>query len=335
MTIPLKAPAASLATGDTASPDAIVTVRGLTKRYGKHVAVDGISFDIRRGEIFGMLGPNGAGKTTTLEILEGIRMPDAGEVRVVGLDVRRSRREVQRRVGVQLQATSLFPELTARETLALFGSFYPRALSPDALLREVALEEKAKSYPQNLSGGQRQRLALALALVNDPDLLFLDEPTTGLDLVSRNSLWALIRELVATGTTVVLTTQYLEEADRLADRIAVIDRGRLIANDTPAALKARLGATVLELAMPSETLAARAAEVLAQITGARIDQRSRKVTIVASDGSRLLIDAVHLLDRASLIPRTLQVREPTLDDVFLRLTGHPTAEQSELTAAVT
>src|SRR5579859_3883904 len=156
MTTPVTATAASIAsiaTGDIASEDAIVSVRGLTKRYGKHTAVDRISFDIRRGEIFGMLGPNGAGKTTTLEILEGIRTQDAGEVRIVGLDIRRNRREVQRRVGVQLQATTLFPELTARETLALFGSFYPHALSPDTLLREVALDEKAKSFPQDLSRG--------------------------------------------------------------------------------------------------------------------------------------------------------------------------------------
>ncbi|HET9979139.1 MAG TPA: ABC transporter ATP-binding protein, partial [Ktedonobacterales bacterium] len=175
--------------------DEIVAVSHLVKRYGRFTAVNDVSFTIRRGEIFGLLGPNGAGKTTTLEVIEGLRKGDGGAVTVDGLDVRRDRRTVQRRIGVQLQTTTLFDELTVRETIELFGSFYPTARPADDLLREVALEEKTRAHPNDLSGGQRQRLALALALVNDPALLLLDEPTTGLDPQSRHQLWETIRRL--------------------------------------------------------------------------------------------------------------------------------------------
>src|SRR5262249_42833162 len=229
----MNAATAVVQTAGQADPEMMISVRGLTKRYGRSAAVDAISFDVRPGEIFGLLGPNGAGKTTTLEILEGIRAPDGGQAFVTGLDVRRQRRTVQGRIGVQLQATTLFPELTVRETLKLFGSFYPHALAPSTLLREVALEEKARAYPQDLSGGQRQRLALALALVSDPQLMFLDEPTTGLDPQSRRLLWETVLRLREQGRTILLTTHFMDEAQILCDRIAILDNGRIIAQDTP------------------------------------------------------------------------------------------------------
>ena len=299
--------------------DAIVSVRALTKRYGKHTAVDGISFDIRRGEIFGMLGPNGAGKTTTLEILEGIRTQDAGDVRVVGLDVRRSRRAVQRRIGVQLQATTLFPELTAREALALFGSFYPHALSPETLLREVALEEKARAYPQDLSGGQRQRLALALALVNDPELLFLDEPTTGLDPQSRRMLWDTVLRLRERGKTILLTTHFMDEAQTLCDRIAVLDGGHIIAQDTPAGLIGLLGATAtIECALAGSPNV-EALRGLSEVTEAR--QGTERILLYTENVEATLVALLQWAAARGTAVDHLQVHAPTLEDVFLKLTG--------------
>ncbi|HLJ81327.1 MAG TPA: ABC transporter ATP-binding protein [Ktedonobacterales bacterium] len=300
--------------------DAIVSVRALTKRYGKHTAVDGISFDIRRGEIFGMLGPNGAGKTTTLEILEGIRTQDSGEVRVVGLDVRRNRRAVQRRIGVQLQATTLFTELTAHETLALFGSFYPHALSPETLLREVALEEKAKAFPQNLSGGQRQRLALALALVNDPELLFLDEPTTGLDPQSRRMLWDTVLRLRERGKTLLLTTHFMDEAQQLCDRIAVLDGGHIIAQDTPAGLIGLLGATAtIECALAGSP-SIEALRGLPHVTDAR--QGTERILLYTENVETTLVALLQWAAAHGTAVDHLQVHAPTLEDVFLKLTGH-------------
>jgi ABC-2 type transport system ATP-binding protein len=311
--------------GESLFPDKqgenMVSVRNLTKRYGSLTAVDGISFDIRRGEIFGLLGPNGAGKTTTLEILEGIRKADSGEVFVDGLDIRRNRRAAQARIGVQLQATTLFEDLTVRETLALFGSFYPRALSPDALLAETALEEKARARPQNLSGGQRQRLALALALVNDPALLFLDEPTTGLDPQSRRMLWDTIERLRARGKTVVLTTHFMDEAQTLSDRIAIMDAGRIIAEDTPARLVGTLGATatiegVLE---PADAVGVDEIRRLGAVTEAR--ESGGRLLIYTEHLETTLPDLLRLISARGARVEQLQVHSPTLEDLFLKLTG--------------
>jgi ABC-2 type transport system ATP-binding protein len=213
-----------------------IEVIGLRKRYGAVQAVDGISFTVRRGEVFGMLGPNGAGKTTTVEIIEGLRPADSGRVTVLGLDVARQPRAVKERVGVQLQTPALLPRLTVRELVALFASFYRTARSPDEVIALVGLEESGDRLAGTLSGGQTQRLSLALALVNRPEIVFLDEPTTGLDPQARLSLWGLIERVRAEGTTVVLTTHYMEEAERLCDRVAIIDRGRIVALDAPRAL---------------------------------------------------------------------------------------------------
>jgi ABC-2 type transport system ATP-binding protein len=306
-----------------------VDVRKLVKRYGRFTAVDGISFAIRRGEIFGILGPNGAGKTTTLEILEGIRTADSGEAYVDGLDVRRQRRAVQQRIGVQLQATTLFPELTLRETLRLFGSFYPRALPADELLRQVALEEKANERPQNLSGGQRQRLALALALVNDPLIVFLDEPTTGLDPQSRHMLWESVLRLREQGKTIVLTTHFMDEAQTLCDRIAILDHGHIIAQDTPAGLIGLLGASAtIECALvASDGQPASLTDTLRALPGVTdVRQGAERTLIYTGNLERTLVALLQAASAANARVDHLQVHAPTLEDVFLRLTGRDLRE---------
>jgi len=214
----------------------IVVAHDLRKRYGSLVAVDGVSFEVLEGEVFGILGPNGAGKTTTLEMIEGMRPIDEGAASIDGVDVRRDPREVKRRIGIQLQASSFFDELTLVELLELFGHLYERDVDARALLAEVELTDKVKSQVRTLSGGQKQRFSIATALVNDPRVLFLDEPTTGLDPQARRHLWGLIRRIRDEAHTVVLTTHYMEEAEELCDRVAIMDRGRIVALDRPQAL---------------------------------------------------------------------------------------------------
>ena len=219
-----------------------VNCEHLVKRYGDVVAVDGLSFAVNRGECFGLLGPNGAGKTTTIEILEGLLEPDAGEVEILGLRWRTHERELRQRLGIQLQETQLTEKLTVEETLRVFRSFYHRGRTIDELLRIVELESKRASWVGKLSGGQKQRLAIACALAGEPDLLFLDEPTTGLDPQSRRQLWELLKEFRAGGGTIVLTTHYMDEAETLCDRVAIVDRGRVIGQGAPRDLIASLGA---------------------------------------------------------------------------------------------
>ncbi len=318
--------AKSLTIESTSAPDAgmPISVRGLVKRYGRFTAVNGVSFDVRPGEIFGLLGPNGAGKTTTLEILEGIRRADAGRAFVTGLDIRRERRAVQGRIGVQLQATTLFSELTARELLTLYGSFYPQALAPDDLLREVALEEKAKVYPEDLSGGQRQRLALALALVNDPQLIFLDEPTTGLDPQSRHTLWDTVLRLRERGKTILLTTHFMDEAQTLCDRIAILDHGEIIAQDTPSGLINLLGASAT---IECELTPAVALEALRALPGVMDARRGvERVLLYTATLEETLVALLHFAAQRGAKIEHLQVHAPTLEDVFLKLTGRALRE---------
>ena len=218
----------------------IIRVRDLRKRYGSLEAVAGVSFDVAEGETFGILGPNGAGKTTTLEMIEGMRPIDAGDAEIDGLDVRRAPRAVKERIGIQLQSSAFFDELTLVELLDLFGRLYGHRPDPMALLRGVELTDKARSQVATLSGGQRQRFSIAAALVNDPRILFLDEPTTGLDPQARRHMWDLVRAIRSEGRTVLLTTHYMEEAEELCDRVAIMDGGRIVALDTPDALIAGL-----------------------------------------------------------------------------------------------
>lgn len=214
-------------------PNNIIEVDGLTKRYGGKTVVDNISFSVREGEVFGVLGPNGAGKTTTLEMIEALRPIDKGSVTVDGFDVKRDADKIKHIIGIQLQSSAFFEKITLREQLLMFASFYGKTIDPMQLLAQVELTDKVNSYPEKLSGGQKQRFSIASALVNDPRVLFLDEPTTGLDPQARRNLWDLIKSIKSRGITIVLTSHYMEEAEILCDRLAIMDSGKIIALDTP------------------------------------------------------------------------------------------------------
>jgi ABC-2 type transport system ATP-binding protein len=313
--------AAPRPTQPSAEADLMVDVQGLVKRYHQKTAVKGVSFSVRRGEIFGLLGPNGAGKTTTLEMIEGIRPPDEGTAIIGGLDVRKNKRAVQRVIGVQLQATSLFPELTVRETIRFFGAIYSRALDADDLLRQVRLEEKAKNFPQDLSGGQRQRLALALALVNDPQVIFLDEPTAGLDPQSRRLLWDTVLDLREHGKTIIITTHYMDEAQVLCDRIAIMDEGQIIALDTSAGLIGRLGAQATIDCRLDGAGVAISAEITALPGVSKVREANGRFVLQTSQMEPTLLALLHYATQRGIVLTDLQVRTPTLEDVFLDLTG--------------
>ena len=307
--------------------DTAILVEGLVKRFGDVVALDRIDFQVPTGTVFGLLGPNGAGKTTAIRILTTILPPDGGHAEVLGHDVVRDPDGVRYRIGLAGQYAAVDPNLTGRENLRLTGRLAQlpgreAGERADELLQRFQLIAAADRPVRTYSGGMRRRLDVAAALVQRPPVVFLDEPTTGLDLPSRNELWEMIRELVAEGTTVLLTTQYLEEADRLAERIAVVDGGRVIANDTPAALKGQLGTTVIELGMGEPARAAYAEQLLSQMLTARPEQEGATIRLTSGNGSRELIDVLRALDDQGLAPATLAVREPSLDDVFLALTGH-------------
>lgn len=301
------------------SPNTMIDVRNLVKSYNHKTAVNDVSFTIKQGEIFGVLGPNGAGKTTTLEMIEGIRTPDSGTAILAGLDIRRQKRAVQRIIGVQLQETALFPELTLLETLRFFSSIYPKGMDPTQLLSDVRLEEKARDHPQSLSGGQRQRLALALALVNDPEVIFLDEPTAGLDPQSRRMLWDIVLKLREQGKTILITTHYMDEAQTLCDRIAIMDGGQIIALDTPTGLINRLGAqATIDCRLDGKATSSDIRE-LPGVTGMR---RANERFMVYTTEMQPTLEALLTYAAQRSIPMTdLQVRTPTLEDVFLDLTG--------------
>jgi ABC-2 type transport system ATP-binding protein len=289
------------------------------KSYGGKRAVDDLSFTVARGETFALLGPNGAGKTTTVEILEGFRAPDAGTVRVLGLDPRRDSERLRPRIGVMLQETGLYRGITPREALHLFASYYAAPVEPDALLRLVGLEDAARTRYRRLSGGQRQRLALGLALVGRPEVLFLDEPTAGMDPQARSATWELVRGLQAAGVTVVLTTHYLEEAERLADRVAIIDHGRLVALGTPAALT-RGDATRVQLRAPA-SLDVRALQALPSAQGAESPAPGLYV-LQTRDAGSLLVELTTWLRAEGVVPNELRVGAESLEDVYLRLTSN-------------
>jgi ABC-2 type transport system ATP-binding protein len=305
-----------------------IEVAGLEKRFGDVVALDGIDLAVPAGTVLGLLGPNGAGKTTTIRVLTTAITPDAGRAEVLGVDVCRDADAVRASIGLAGQYAAVDATLTGRENLRLIGRLtHVRRDILDArvdeLLARFSLAGAAERLARTYSGGMRRRLDLAAALVHNPPVLFLDEPTTGLDPQGRNDLWEVIEALSDEGTTLLLTTQYLEEADRLADQIVVIDGGRVIAEGTPQALKARLGSTVVELTFADEHSAARAAATVAPF-GVRAPERSgHAVHVELIDGARDVMAALRALDAEQLEPLTFVVREPSLDDVFLTLTGRP------------
>lgn len=297
-----------------------IEVRDLRKSYGPLRAVDGISFDVEAGEVFGLLGPNGAGKTTTVETLVGLRPRDAGEVRVLGLDPGRQAAELKARIGVQLQQVALYPRLTVLEMARLFASFYPRRLDPTATIARVGLQDKAGTQTRNLSGGQRQRLAIALTMVGDGDIIFLDEPTTGLDPQARRGLWELVLDLKRRGKTILLTTHYMEEAERLCDRVAIIDHGRIIALDTPRGLVQQHFA---EKAVEFESAALARDEGLGGLAGvARVHTNGGDVvTLYTREVAQAVAELLRYSAERQAPVEDLVVRHATLEDVFLKLAG--------------
>jgi ABC-2 type transport system ATP-binding protein len=313
-----------------------VVVNNVRKRFGNVVALDGVSLQVARGAVLGLLGPNGAGKTTMVRILTTLLLPDEGHAEVEGLDVVEHTDEIRKLIGLAGQYAAVDEILTGRENIEMVGRLY-HLPKPEAkrraqvLLDRFDLIDAADRMVKTYSGGMRRRLDLAASLVGEPRILFLDEPTTGLDPRSRIDLWRVIRQLVADGTTVLLTTQYLEEADELADRIVVIDHGRVIAEGTSNELKAKVGGDVVDVTVADRDRVREAAELVVQAAAGsasevQIDKEMGKVTVRVNNGAAVLADTVRLLDAANIAIADLAVRKPTLDDVFLTLTGRPAEE---------
>ncbi|MFK4043015.1 ABC transporter ATP-binding protein [Nonomuraea wenchangensis] len=295
----------------------VIEVRDLHKRYDDKIAVDDVSLTVREGEIFGILGPNGAGKTTTVECVEGLRVPDRGEIRVLGLDPLRDRAELTRRLGVQLQAGHLPERLQVAEALQLYSSFYPRPANWRALLDGLGLADVAKTKYAKLSGGQKQRLSIALALIGGPRVAILDELTTGLDPQARRDTWDLIEGVRSRGTTIVLVTHFMEEAERLCDRLALIDAGRVVMVDTPAGLteRARIGQRIRF--RPSRPVDDRLLTSLPDVSGV-----TRQGELVVVNGNDNALNAVTtVLARNQIVAEQLRVEQASLEDAFVRLTG--------------
>ena len=301
----------------------VVSVENLRVRYGDTVAVDDVSLSIRRGEIFGILGPNGAGKTTTVECIGGLRKPDAGAISVLGMDVRAGREELRRRVGIQLQESQLPDKLHVDEALELFASFYPDPADPDRLLSSLGLDSKRHTRFSDLSGGQRQRLSIALALIGRPELAILDELTTGLDPQSRRDTWKLIEGIRDDGVTVILVTHFMEEAEYLCDRVALLHRGRVIAIDTPDALATGTGQRVSF--NPSEQLDLEGLRRLPGVSDVRRD--GERITV--EGGGDLVATVMAVLVDEHVIPLQTRIEQSTLDDAFVALTGDADAAASE------
>lgn len=296
-----------------------ITVEGIAKRYGAVRAVDGLTFTVNVGEVFALLGPNGAGKTTTVEMLEGYRSPDAGTVRVLGLDPIRQGQQLKQRIGIMLQQDGLYPGLTAREALRLYGQFYNRSADTEALLERVGLQSAAKTRCRQLSGGQKRRLALAVALVGRPALIFLDEPTAGMDPQARLATWEIIRDLRREGATVLLTTHLMDEAEKLADRVAIIDHGRLIALDTPATLTGAAAAGMLRFSAPAGLDCAALAALPSALEAKEVSPGS--YMLKTTHASSLLVELTAWLRDQSITLTELRVGHGSLEEIFLQLTG--------------
>ncbi|MEA2630493.1 MAG: type transport system ATP-binding protein [Chloroflexota bacterium] len=309
-------------TGGTAAAVAagpVIRVRGLVKRYGDVKAVDGIDFDVAAGEVFGLLGPNGAGKTTTVEILEGLRPPDGGQATVLGVDVAKGADSLKPRIGVSLQTASLYPKLTVVEVIDLFRSFYATSRPTAELIELLELGERQNARTKDLSGGQRQRLSVALALVNDPELIFLDEPTTGLDPAARRSLWDLVRGLKAKGRSVLLTTHYMEEAEVLCDRLAIMDHGHILEMGTVDEL---ISKRFKERAVRLDRIDAIGDDELGALAAvSSVKHDGEAVLLYSSDVAATVGALLALTESHGIEPQNLGIRRATLEDVFLDLTG--------------
>jgi ABC-2 type transport system ATP-binding protein len=301
----------------------IIEVNELYKTYGSVKAVDGVSFAVHEGEIFGMVGPNGAGKTTTIECIEGLRLPDTGTVKVLGMNPGTERQTIAKQIGVQLQESALPPRLRVGEALALFAAFYENHADAEQLLDTLGLTEKQSAAFNKLSGGQKQRLFIALALINNPKVIFFDELTTGLDPQARRSMWDLVRRIRDQGCTVFLTTHFMEEAERLCDRVLIIDRGQIVALDTPEALIRSLGAeNRLVFTLPEGQTAPALAD-LPQVQ--RVEQSGERM-IVYGHGERFVSSIIDALEDAGVQFLDLRTEQPNLEDVFLTLTGREMRE---------
>jgi ABC-2 type transport system ATP-binding protein len=304
----------------TTTNDKVVKVKSLRKTYGKTIAVENMSFEVYEGEIFGMVGPNGAGKTTTIECIEGLRQPDEGDIEVLGLDPKKDEHDIRERIGVQLQTSALQDRIKVWEALDLYASFYPKSTDWETLLKRLGLADKRNDYFDKLSGGQKQRVFVALALVNDPEVVFLDELTTGLDPRARHSIWDLVRDIQKSGKTVILTTHFMEEAERLCDRVAIVDHGRIVALDSPEKLIQNLGAeTRIIFNVDRETK--RPSEKLKGTAGVtRIEQIGDRV-VVYGTGDEVAGKVVNALTSKGIRFSNLRTEQPNLEDVFLTLTG--------------
>ncbi len=300
---------------------AAVRCRGLHKRFGETVAVRSLDLEVRRGECLGLLGPNGAGKTTTIEILEGLQSPDDGEVEILGLRWKRDARALRQRLGVQLQETELPEKLTVEETIRLFRAQYPRGAEVEELIARVELAEKRKTWVRDLSGGQRQRLSLACALAGAPDVLFLDEPTTGLDPQARRHIWEICEDFREAGGTILLTTHFMDEAERLADRIAILDHGAILVEGTPRELIDSLGGDhVIEIAVEDgQAVPTEAIRRLAGVTG--VHQQDGRVRLTVGRLHAVVPPLLDALSAAGVVLSGLTTHTATLEDVFVALTG--------------
>lgn len=299
-----------------------ISVRGLRKSYGDFEAVRGIDFEVPKGIVFGLLGPNGAGKTTTIEILEGLRARTSGEVSVLGYDPGIDTNRLKERIGVCLQSTNLPDKITVSEVLELFGSFYPRNIDQKRLLQRLQLTDKSNTFFTHLSGGQKQRVAIALAMVNDPALIFFDEPTTGLDPQVRLEIHNLIQELRDAKRTILLTTHYIEEAERLCDQVAIVDQGKVIAFGSPRELKARtVGHSTVELSVSAPLPPDSEMPQFVDVQRISYSDDRTHMTVQSTHPARTLVDVVKWVDQRELDLTDIHLHRPTLEDVFIELTG--------------